>query len=65
MSKKNIIIHAGDVGEEWRPEEIQDFLDWFSKLNFRYKILIEGNHDFFFENAYDDIVGEIIPKRVV
>lgn len=65
LSKGDIIIHAGDVSKVGRPEEIQDFLDWFSKLKFRYKILIAGNHDFFFENAHEDVIKKIIPDGII
>jgi len=45
----DIIIHAGDAtgrGEQW---EIEAFLEWYSKLDFKYKIFVPGNHDFGFE----------------
>lgn len=64
LSKGDIIIHAGDVSKAGRPEEIQDFLDWFSKLNFRYKIFIAGNHDFFFEKAHEDVIEKMIPNGI-
>jgi len=60
----DMIIHAGDISGLGRPNEIADFLVWFSKLNFKYKIFIAGNHDFFFENAQTDIIDEMIPDGV-
>lgn len=30
----DVIIHAGDVSRSGRPEQIQDFLDWFADLKF-------------------------------
>jgi 3',5'-cyclic AMP phosphodiesterase CpdA len=40
------LIHAGDMSNKGREKEIMDFLDWFAKQDFAYKILIAGNHDF-------------------
>ena len=46
-----MIIHAGDISGFGGLNEIINFLNWFSKLNFKYKIFIPGNHDFYFENS--------------
>jgi len=45
------IIHSGDVSSRGGKNEIRIFLNWFSKLPYKYKIFIAGNHDFFFEQA--------------
>jgi Icc-related predicted phosphoesterase len=45
----DMIIHAGDVSSRGIPREINEFLEWFSSLNYKYKIFIAGNHDFGFE----------------
>lgn len=47
----DILIHSGDVSGRGSRTEITNFLDWFSKLPFKHKIFIAGNHDFFFEQA--------------
>ena len=45
----NMIIHAGDFANSKSPvlneHEIYNFIDWYSNLNIKYKILIAGNHD--------------------
>lgn len=41
----DMIICAGDISTYGYVNEIIDFLDWFSKLNYKYKIFILGNHD--------------------
>ena len=46
-------------------EEITDFMDWFRKLNYTYKILIAGNHDFFFEKAKAKEIAQLIPDEVI
>lgn len=43
------IIHSGDVSTRGYKTEVKSFLDWFSNLNFKYKIFIAGNHDFFYD----------------
>lgn len=48
-----IIVHAGDISSRGRKWEIEDFLEWFDSLPYTHKIMIPGNHDFFFE--YDRI----------
>lgn len=57
-----ILVHSGDVsarGTEW---EIRKFLEWFSSLPYAHKILISGNHDFFFEIAKPEEVKALIAE---
>lgn len=58
-SKLNIpevdcIIHTGDFTSSIlnNREEMNSFLDWFAKLNIKYKILVPGNHELNFEYLY-------------
>lgn len=53
----DMIIHSGDMTGRGYKNEILPFLDWYNDLNFKHKILIAGNHDFYFEQkgAEDDI----------
>lgn len=60
----DMIIHAGDVSGKGSIEEVIDFLDWFKDLNFKYKIFVAGNHDFYFENTYLEGYDNIIPEGV-
>ncbi len=46
----DIIIHSGDFSNRGYFNEVEDFLYWFSNLNYTYKIFIAGNHDFLFED---------------
>jgi Icc-related predicted phosphoesterase len=45
----DIIIHAGDCTDGGTRNETANFLKWFSQLPHKHKILVPGNHDFFFE----------------
>lgn len=49
LPEADILIHGGDVSKMGRDHEVEDFMRWFSGLEYRYKIFIAGNHDFFFE----------------
>lgn len=57
-----ILVHAGDVSSRGTEREIRQFLEWFSKLQYRHKILIAGNHDFFFEVADSAAVSELLAE---
>lgn len=61
----DVILHAGDVSSRGLKTEIERFLDWFSNLNYAYKIFIAGNHDFFFENAPQSEIQALIPDNVI
>jgi len=47
------IIHAGDATMNGTLKEIARFLEWFGSLNYEYKIMIPGNHDFLFEESFE------------
>lgn len=46
LSTSDVIIHAGDICHYGSDEQLRDFLIWYSELDFEYKILVCGNHDF-------------------
>jgi len=60
-----VLIHAGDITEYGTEEEVVDFLHWFSKQPFTYKIFIAGNHDLFFEENTVGTKNKIIPKGII
>lgn len=43
------LVHAGDFSMNGRPPEIRRFNDWLGALPHRHKIVIAGNHDWFFD----------------
>lgn len=47
----DMIIHAGDLTGSGSRAQIKPFFEWYEKLPFKHKIVIAGNHDFFFEQA--------------
>ena len=48
----DILIHSGDITSRGKNSEIINFLNWFSKTDFKYKIFIAGNHDFGFQEGF-------------
>ena len=56
------IIHAGDVSGRGTHAEVEAFLGWYNELPYTHKILISGNHDFFFENDSEPIIKATLDK---
>ena len=48
-AEADAIIHGGDISMGGTEYEIDKFLNWYSKLPYKYKIVISGNHDKLFE----------------
>ena len=59
-----VLIHAGDVTEYGTENEVEEFLFWFSRQRFNYKIFIAGNHDLFLEASTPAQRRKIIPENV-
>lgn len=60
-----MLLHAGDVSGRGEREVVLDFLDWFSSQDYKYKIFIAGNHDFFFEQTSAEEIAALIPENVI
>jgi Icc-related predicted phosphoesterase len=60
----DVLLHAGDVSVKGTEAQVIDFLHWFAAQDYRYKIFIAGNHDFFFERASSEAVARLIPAGV-
>jgi len=65
LSKGDMLIHAGDVTSRGDLLEVIDFLDWFKLTDFKYKIFIAGNHDYYFEKASREELDHLIPEGVI
>ncbi len=59
----DVIIHSGDFTEAGTKSETENFLEWFSSLSHKHKILVAGNHDFYLEKHANSI-EEIIPSNI-
>ena len=60
LPKGDMIIHAGDVTNFGTTAQVSQFVDWYSKLDYKYKIFIAGNHDFFFEEQSDETIEDFL-----
>jgi Icc-related predicted phosphoesterase len=65
LPKADVLLHAGDICYKGNKDEVVDFLKWFGKQPFDYKIFIAGNHDFYLENAKASELQNMIPKNVI
>lgn len=65
LPKGDVLLHAGDISYRSSRQEIEDFLDWFGKQPFTYKIFIAGNHDFFFEREKEELIRKLLPEGVL
>ncbi len=66
LPEADMIIHSGDISNVGSIFEINQFTQWFSKLSYKYKIFIAGNHDFGFEKIRkSNEIGISIPHGVI
>ena len=51
LPKGEILVHAGDISGQGKPEEVGPFFDWLEEKSkeFEHIIFIAGNHDMSFE----------------
>jgi len=65
LPNADVIIHCGDFTSVGHGHEIRNFMQWFKKLDqFKYKIIIAGNHDWLFERNRV-LALEDVPKNVI
>ncbi len=62
LEPADCIIHAGDISTRGYEHEIENFFIWYSSLTqYKYKILIAGNHDWYFQDN-PTYVQELLKK---
>ncbi|MBX2923116.1 MAG: metallophosphoesterase family protein [Chitinophagaceae bacterium] len=61
----DMLIHAGDICMKGAGYEVEEFLHWFEQQNFKYKIFIAGNHDFYLEKTHEACIQQKIPKDII
>ena len=65
LNPGTVLVHAGDITEYGTEDEVVEFLEWFSRQPFTYKIFIGGNHDLFLEMLAPGKRKKIIPQDVI
>jgi len=64
MPKADVLIHAGDFCHgSGGYKQAKSFLEWFARQDFKHKLLIAGNHDFFADEHPADFRA-IIPAGI-
>lgn len=65
LPEGDLIIHAGDISSRGLRSEISEFLSWFDALDFKYKLFIAGNHDYYFEDEMQIVIEDLIPNGII
>lgn len=61
----DVLIHCGDMTSLGKEHSVREFMNWFSNLNqAKHKIVIAGNHDFFFERK-GKYARNLVPLNVI
>lgn len=64
LPKGDMIIHAGDFCNTGSVDDVMDFNEWFSRLPYRYKICVAGNHDILFEENII-LAGGLLASNII
>lgn len=59
----DILIHSGDFTNTGRWDEVLSFVNWFSKLPHKHKILIAGNHEITLDIPFYDENWKFFHKK--
>ena len=59
----DIIIHSDDISMAGTGKEVMDFINWFTALDYKYKIFIAGNHDYCLEGKQQDVIQSFLPDN--
>lgn len=63
LSPADIIIHSGDISMAGTGKEVMNFINWFTALDYKYKIFIVGNHDYCLEGKQQDVIQSFLPDN--
>lgn len=47
----DLLIHGGDLSNRGSYGDLESFLHWFGKQDYKHKVFIAGNHDFCFQDS--------------
>ena len=62
--KGDILILAGDFTETGNLQVLIDLNDFLATLDYRYKILVTGNHDILFEVIENKMISEVVTNAI-
>lgn len=58
MPEADVLVHCGDFSHSRKSARL--FLEWFSTQDYKYKVLIAGNHDRWFEKMGYDTIQQVL-----
>ena len=63
----DILIHSGDFTSKGYSHEVEDFVKWFDKQDYKYKVFIAGNHELTFDprQARIDEILSALPENII
>jgi Icc-related predicted phosphoesterase len=64
LPEGDVLVCAGDISFNGRPQAIAGFNRWFAAQPHRCKILIAGNHDFLFEES-NAIARSLLSEKII
>lgn len=64
LPEGDILLCAGDVSIRGTRRECKRFLNWMAEQPFEHKVLIAGNHDFYFEEALPEQLRADMPAGI-
>ena len=64
MPEGDMIIHVGDVSGRGYHHEVENFCKWYAELPYKYKILVAGNHDFYFQHNSPMMISAQLPGKI-
>jgi len=64
LPQGDVLIHGGDISDHGTKDEVEDFLNWFSLQDYKYRIFIGGNHDIYLDENPVELL-ELIPSNVI
>ena len=53
----DVVVCAGDISSVGGEEEVREFCEWFADLPIEHKVLVAGNHDFYFARFHIIAMG--------
>lgn len=64
LPEGDVLIHTGDCTDAGTWRETRDFLSWYSEQPHPNKILIAGNHDYYFEGKSEKEIADFLPENI-
>jgi Icc-related predicted phosphoesterase len=64
MPSGDVLLVAGDITNHGALSDVSSFNKWLGTLDFKYKLVIAGNHDFCFENELASAAKDLLTNCI-